>query len=72
MRLNGCHNRAAYTESRTVQDGAVLRDGALVPQFVTLPFRLRKDCSYTESTLGQADDRCSGCKWRKETPDEKL
>ena len=26
------------------------------------------DCQYTLSALGQVDQRCTGCRWRKETP----
>ena len=36
-------------------------DGRVVTAF---PFRMRSDCAYTHSELGQADPRCLGCSWR--------
>lgn len=51
----GCYNRAPY--KMTVQG----KDGSW-------PFRMRQDCSYTTTELGQADPRCSDCRYRLPAP----
>lgn len=55
--VNGCHNRQPYKPMVELRD----LDGRVVTAF---PFRMRSDCAYTHSELGQADPRCRGCSWR--------
>lgn len=55
--VNGCHNRPPYKPVVALRD----LDGRVV---TTFPFRMRSDCAYTHSELGQADPRCRGCSWR--------
>lgn len=55
--VNGCHNRPPYKPVVELRD----LDGRLVTAF---PFRMRQDCAYTHTDLGQADPRCRGCSWR--------
>ncbi len=58
--VNGCHNRQPYKPVVELRD----LDGRVVNTF---PFRMRQDCAYTHTDLGQADSRCAGCRWRKDT-----
>lgn len=69
---NGCHNRMPFANHIWMQDGtmeiALHPDLPItaVPVFQYVPHRMRKDCSYTETELGQADKGCVGCSWRKD------
>ena len=51
-----CHNRAPYKPEVSLPGGH------------SFPFRMAMDCRYTLSSLGQADPRCAGCKWRADLP----
>ena len=66
----GCFNRAPYKPALMVQDGYhEHRDehiAARVPLMIEVPFRMSEHCNYTHTALGQADQRCIGCKWREE------
>ena len=57
---NGCFDRAPYKQLITLRDHHD-RDVSC------WPFVMAQDCQYTKSELGQADKRCTGCKWRKES-----
>lgn len=67
---NGCFNRAPFRAIYVAQDGyyPMVRDGlgrpTLVQRHVDVPFRMSPECQYTNSDLGQADQRCVGCRWR--------
>lgn len=57
-KLNGCHNRPPFkptTELREIGGYRIIN---------VIPFRMSPDCQYTKSELGQADQRCNGCKHR--------
>lgn len=56
---NGCFDRAPYKPTIDLMD----HHGRMVTSF---PFRMARDCQFTLTDLGQADNRCTGCKWRKE------
>lgn len=58
--VNGCHNRPPFKQVVELRD----YDGRVVSSF---PFRMREDCAYTHTALGQRDQRCAWCCWRKET-----
>jgi hypothetical protein len=59
---HGCFNRAPFVEGTEVQDGYYASGPR---RKVIVPFRMSPTCNYTETTLGQADKRCTGCTWRK-------
>lgn len=61
-----CHNREPFKDTVTVKGAVVGENGFVIPKVVSFPFRMRLDCSYTTTELGQADERCHGCKWRKD------
>ena len=70
-RLNGCHNRAPYRKTLAVQDGwtaAPSQPGTRHVRMVTIPFLMESECRYTDTTLGQADAGCTGCRWRSKGP----
>lgn len=60
----GCHNRSDYEPTLEVQQGCT-EDGRRIKQ--TIQFTMARDCQYTQTELGQVDDRCNGCKWKRET-----
>jgi len=51
-----CHNREPFKPEVSLPDGH------------SFTFRMAPDCRYTLSSLGQADQRCAGCKWRADLP----
>lgn len=57
--LNGCHNRKPYRQVIRLRD----HHGREVAAW---PHAMTTDCQYTRSDLGQADQRCLGCRWRQE------
>ncbi len=61
-----CHNRQPHVITATMQDGwnDVPGLGTREPRMVSVPVRGAPDCRYTLSALGQADQRCAGCRWR--------
>lgn len=63
---NGCHDRPPFRRTVEVQHG-FWYDGQQrrVPKLVQIPFRMNPECQYTLSQLGQADEKCAGCKWKK-------
>lgn len=65
----GCHNRPPFRSVLPVQDGYFLDGVTRVPRMIAVPFRMSKDCQYTHTSLGQADQGCAGCKHRH-TPKE--
>lgn len=62
-KVNGCHNRAPYKEYVVVQDGWTQKGE--IRYLISIPFPMTTDCQYTLSELGQKDEKCVGCKWRK-------
>jgi hypothetical protein len=62
----GCHNRPPFKRSHFVQDGWWADGVQRIPKLSTAPFRMAEDCQYTLTDLGQADERCQGCKHRKD------
>jgi hypothetical protein len=60
----GCHSRAPYMRILPAQDGHYLDGTTRTPRMVSMPFRMEPTCQYTHTTLGAADKRCTGCKWR--------
>lgn len=60
MKRNGCFDRAPLADLIPVQNGwdAGLRRIEWIPAFGS------RDCEYSKSTLGKADQGCTGCKWR--------
>jgi hypothetical protein len=65
----GCHNRAPYPALiplPAVQpisvEGYVVNSEAV--QYVKNVFS--KDCQFTKTALGRADQKCMGCSWRDE------
>lgn len=65
MKLNGCHNRQPYRSTIPMQDGWYMDGHSRSPKMLSVPFRMNPECVYTTSELGQADAKCSGCKWKK-------
>lgn len=53
-----CHNRPPFKQSTKLLD----HHGRVVSSW---PFRMEQDCRYTHTELGQADQRCDGCKHKK-------
>lgn len=60
-----CHNRPPYRQHMKVADGHWDDGVQRIPKLTSVPFRMHPDCQYTLSQLGQADQRCTGCRWRK-------
>lgn len=69
MKPYACHNREPFRDTVVLEHPAI-KGGAVVPVTTTFPFRMRQDCSYTTTELGQADERCVGCSWRANQPKE--
>jgi len=65
--MYGCKDRAPYRETVPMQDGM---ENVWLPHIVEEPFRMSRDCRYSASALGQADQQCQGCSWRA-TEEEK-
>lgn len=57
----GCFNRPAFKKLYKGQNGWM--NGKQVEMYIV--FNMTQDCQYTHTDLGQADNRCKGCKWRK-------
>ena len=55
-----CHNRPPFKPFITLRDH---HDRGVA----CWPFRMAPDCQYTKTDLGQADQRCEGCKHRVTT-----
>lgn len=66
MKPYACHNRPPYRQHMKAQDG-YWNDGLqrIIPKLVSIPFRMNPDCQYTKTSLGEADKRGIGCKWKK-------
>ncbi len=71
MNLNGCHDRAPFASTLTVQDGWTSEPSPLgfesstrMPVMVEVPFRNEPTCQYVNSPMGKADPQCSGCRWK--------
>ena len=62
--FNGCHSRTPYRDFTWVQDGWLTNGQSRQPRMVQIPFRMARDCQYTNTDLGQADPKCRGCLWR--------
>lgn len=56
---NGCFDREPYRPTMALRD----HHGRLIASW---PFRMAETCQYSLSSLGQADQRCVGCRWRQE------
>jgi hypothetical protein len=48
------------------QNGWYMDGVTRTPKMTPVKFRMAAECQYTLSDLGQKDDRCTGCKHRKE------
>ena len=72
MASNGCHNRKPFVTHIWMQDGTMEMEihpdlpTTAVPVFQYVPHRMAKDCKYTETDLGKVDEKCQGCKWKKQ------
>jgi hypothetical protein len=66
MTLNGCHNRPPFKTITPVQDGWFMDGVSRSPRMVAVHFRMATACQYTHTTLGQADQKCTGCKHKQE------
>ena len=62
---NGCHDRPPFKPFTKVADGHWDYGVQRIPKLTSVPFRMAKDCQYTHTALGQADQRCTGCQWKK-------
>jgi hypothetical protein len=60
--VNGCYNREPYKAEVMVQNGWTDEQ---TRRMIAIPFTMTTDCQYTLSELGQKDEKCVGCKWRK-------
>ncbi|MBA4215656.1 MAG: hypothetical protein C0449_21535 [Polaromonas sp.] len=68
MTPHACHDRQPFRTSQPMQAGWYLDGRTRTPRLVAVPFRMSPDCNYTRTELGQADERCAGCKHQhKET-----
>lgn len=61
MKPYGCHNRPPFKGSQLLYGHDSLTGKVIT---IEIPNRLAQDCRYTHTDLGQADERCVGCKWR--------
>ena len=59
----GCHGRAPFVTTMTAQDGWTNDFRTRTPNMVEVPVRSEPECQFTRSALGQADQRCTMCKW---------
>jgi hypothetical protein len=62
----GCHNRKPFKTMMPAQNGWYMDGVTRTPKMTPVKFRMAAECQYTLSDLGQKDDRCTGCKHRKE------
>lgn len=60
-----CHNRPPYRQHMKVADGHWDDGVQRIHKLTSVPFRMNPTCQYTLSQLGQADQRCTGCQWKK-------
>jgi hypothetical protein len=65
-RNNGCHNRGPYATRQIVQAGWWMDGVTRVARMESIPARMAKDCQYTLSKLGQADQGCTGCRHKQD------
>lgn len=61
MKKYGCFDRPPYKTSQVLYGHDSLTGKGIT---IEIPNRLAQDCRYTHTELGQADERCAGCKWR--------
>ena len=64
MTLHGCHNRPPFKPFTKVADGHWDDVVQRIPKLTSIPFRMNPDCQYTKTSLGEADQRCEGCRWK--------
>lgn len=62
--MNGCYNRRPYVDMLPMQDGWYMDGVTRTPRMEPVKIRVKPDCQYTGSALGQADKGCTGCSWR--------
>lgn len=62
----GCYNREPYKDQMALKRTPEQVHLSQPRSFI--PFRMAKDCQYTNTALGQADERCEGCSWRSPQP----
>ena len=65
MNPYACKDRPPYRQHMKVADGHWDDGVQRIPKLTSVPFRMAKDCQYSLSQLGQADQRCTGCQWKK-------
>ena len=65
MNPYACKDRPLYRASMKVADGHWDDGVQRIPKLTSIPFRMNPDCQYTKTSLGEADQRCEGCKWKK-------
>lgn len=68
MKPYACHNRPPYRSSNPMQAGWFMDGVSRTPRMVAVPFRMSPLCNYTHTELGQADERCTGCRHRHQEP----
>lgn len=56
MKLNGCYNRPPFVIHYKLSNGELQENFS----------HNKNDCQYTLSNLGQKDEKCHGCIWRKD------
>lgn len=56
-----CKDRPPFEQSIPVQDGW---ENSWARRMVDMQFTMDPSCVYSTSELGQADEKCTGCKWR--------
>lgn len=68
-----CHNRPPFQTWVDVQQGwqnqpLGVEGETRIPLMGVIDFRMAHDCQYTLTALGQADQGCEGCRWRRTPP----
>lgn len=67
MNPYACHNHPPYKSSMPMQDGWYQDGYTRTPKMRAVPHSMAKDCRYTHTDLGKADQRCDGCIHRATT-----
>ena len=62
-----CLNREPFPETLEMMDGY---ENSWLRHKVEVPFAFTRDCNYSASTLGQADQQCRDCTWRAKESEE--
>lgn len=65
MSRYACHDRKPFKQSLIAQAGYFMDGYQRIAKMVSVPFVMSEACQYTKTELGQADEKCDGCKWRE-------